>query len=143
MGRILVIDQGTTSTRAIVFDERARPLASAQTEFPQIYPHPGWIEHDPEDLWNTTLSTAREAVAKAVGPQSIAGTPTYKKTTALSAAFLAGWRAGLYPAPGGFAEYWGLDRPFAPMITSQARERRRAGWRAAVDATLYRHEPLQ
>ena len=73
MGRILVIDQGTTSTRAIVFDERARPLASAQTEFPQIYPHPGWIEHDPEDLWNTTLSTAREAMAKAGGPQSIAG----------------------------------------------------------------------
>jgi glycerol kinase len=72
-GHILVIDQGTTSTRAIVFDERARPLASAQMEFPQIYPRPGWIEHDPEDLWNTTLSTAREAIAKAGGPQSIAG----------------------------------------------------------------------
>jgi len=68
-GHILVIDQGTTSTRAIVFDERARPLASAQMEFPQIYPRPGWIEHDPEDLWNTTLSTAREAIAKAGGPQ--------------------------------------------------------------------------
>jgi glycerol kinase len=142
MGRILVIDQGTTSTRAIVFDERARPLASAQTEFPQIYPHPGWIEHDPEGLWNTTLSTAREAVAKAVGPQSIAGIPNYKETTALGAAFLAGWRAGLYPAPGESAEYWGRDRPFAPMMSSQARERR-AGWRAGVDATLYRREPLQ
>jgi glycerol kinase len=140
MGRILVIDQGTTSTRAIVFDERARPLASAQTEFPQIY---RWIEHDPEDLWNTTLSTAREAVAKAVGPQSIAGTPTYKETTALSTAFLAGWRAGRYPALGEFAEYWGLDPRFAPMMSSQARERRRAGWRSAVDATLYRREPPQ
>ena len=61
-GHILVIDQGTTSTRAIVFDERARAVASAQREFPQIYPHPGWIEHDPEDLWRTTLATAREAI---------------------------------------------------------------------------------
>src|SRR5208283_467621 len=72
-GHILVIDQGTTSTRAIVFDERAQLRASAQMEFPQIYPHPGWIEHDPEDLWNTTLSTAREAMAKVGGPQTIAG----------------------------------------------------------------------
>ncbi|RBP17587.1 glycerol kinase [Roseiarcus fermentans] len=72
-GHILVIDQGTTSTRAIVFDERAQPVASAQLEFPQIYPHPGWIEHDPEDLWKTTLATAREAVAKSGGPQTIAG----------------------------------------------------------------------
>jgi len=72
-GHVLVIDQGTTSTRAIVFDERAQLRASAQLEFPQIYPHPGWIEHDPEDLWNTTLSTAREAIAKVGGPQTIAG----------------------------------------------------------------------
>jgi glycerol kinase len=142
-GHILVIDQGTTYTRAIVFDERVRPLASAQMEFPQIYPHPGWIEHDPEDLWNTTLSTAREVVAKVGGPQSIAGTPTYKETTALGAAFLAGWRACLYPAPGEFAEYWSADRRFAPMMSSQARERRRAGSRSAVDATLYRREPPQ
>jgi glycerol kinase len=72
-GHILVIDQGTTSTRAIVFDARAQPVASAQREFPQIYPHPGWIEHNPEDLWNTTLSTAREALAKIGGPGTIAG----------------------------------------------------------------------
>jgi glycerol kinase len=63
-GHILVIDQGTTSTRAIVFDERARAVASAQMEFPQIYPHPGWIEHDPEDIWGTTVQTARDAIAK-------------------------------------------------------------------------------
>jgi glycerol kinase len=82
-GHILVIDQGTTSTRAIVFDKRAQPLASAQREFPQIYPHPGWIEHDPEDLWNTTLSTAREAIAKVGGPQTIAaiGITNQRETT--------------------------------------------------------------
>jgi glycerol kinase len=69
--------------------------------------------------------------------------PTFRETTALGAAFLAGWRAGLYPAPGELTEYWGLDRRFAPMMSSQARERRRAGWRSAVDATLYRREPPQ
>ena len=62
---VLVIDQGTTSTRAIVFDRRMRPVAQAQEEFPQSFPHPGWVEHDPKDLWRTTLSTARMALAKA------------------------------------------------------------------------------
>jgi glycerol kinase len=71
-GNILVIDQGTTSTRAIVFDGRAKPLASAQMEFPQIYPHPGWIEHDPEDIWRTTLTTAREAIGRVGGAGKIA-----------------------------------------------------------------------
>jgi len=62
---VLVIDQGTTSTRAIVFDSNAAPVASGQEEFPQIYPRPGWVEHDPEALWRTTLSTAREALRRA------------------------------------------------------------------------------
>ncbi|HTI00954.1 MAG TPA: glycerol kinase GlpK [Acidisoma sp.] len=62
---ILVIDQGTTSTRAIVFDAAMRPVASAQEEFPQIFPHPGWVEHNPETLWATTLGTARQALAEA------------------------------------------------------------------------------
>jgi glycerol kinase len=62
---ILVIDQGTTSTRAIVFGRDAAPVASAQAEFPQIYPRPGWVEHDPEALWRTTVATAREALKRA------------------------------------------------------------------------------
>jgi glycerol kinase len=62
---ILVIDQGTTSTRAIVFGPDAAPVASAQAEFPQIYPRPGWVEHDPEALWQTTVATAREALRRA------------------------------------------------------------------------------
>ncbi|MCB8874145.1 glycerol kinase GlpK [Acidisoma silvae] len=62
---ILVIDQGTTSTRAIVFDAAMKPVASAQEEFPQIFPHPGWVEHNPETLWATTLGTARAAIAEA------------------------------------------------------------------------------
>ena len=61
---ILVIDQGTTSTRAIVFDRDGAVVAAAQREFPQIFPHPGWVEHDPEDLWSTTLGTMRMALDK-------------------------------------------------------------------------------
>jgi glycerol kinase len=62
---VLVVDQGTTSTRAIVFGADTGPVAMAQQEFKQIYPHPGWIEHDPEDLWHTTLAMMRDALAKA------------------------------------------------------------------------------
>lgn len=62
---ILAIDQGTTSTRAIVFDADARPVATAQAEFAQHYPAAGWVEHDPEDIWRDTLATAREAIANA------------------------------------------------------------------------------
>ena len=65
MSHVLVIDQGTTSTRSIVFDAAAQPVATAQREFPQSFPRPGWVEHDPEDLWRTALDTAREAMASA------------------------------------------------------------------------------
>ena len=51
---ILAIDQGTTSTRAIIFDQKLQPLATAQEEFAQHFPQSGWVEHDPEDLWLTT-----------------------------------------------------------------------------------------
>ncbi len=64
-GAILVIDQGTTSTRAIAFGPDALPVAAAQEEFPQGFPQPGWVEHDPQDLLRTSLSTARIAMARA------------------------------------------------------------------------------
>ena len=59
MTHILAIDQGTTSTRAIVFDGALTPVATAQEEFAQHYPHPGWVEHAPTDLWDSTLRTCR------------------------------------------------------------------------------------
>lgn len=62
---IVAIDQGTTSSRAIVFRADLTIAGSAQEEFPQHYPAPGWVEHDPEDLWRTTVSTLRAAVAAA------------------------------------------------------------------------------
>jgi glycerol kinase len=65
MTHILAIDQGTTSSRAILFDKHLRVVASAQEEFPQIYPNPAWVEHDPADLWSTVAGTARAAIEKA------------------------------------------------------------------------------
>jgi glycerol kinase len=65
MPAVLALDQGTTSSRAIVFDETGRSLASAQREFPQHYPEPGWVEHDPDDLWRSQREVAREALARA------------------------------------------------------------------------------
>ena len=65
MTHILAIDQGTTSSRAIVFDADLRIVAVAQEEFPQHFPDSGWVEHDPEDLWRTTVSTMKGAVEKA------------------------------------------------------------------------------
>ena len=62
---VLAIDQGTTSTRAIVFDENLRIIGTAQEEFRQHYPRSGWVEHDPEDLWRSAIETARAALAKA------------------------------------------------------------------------------
>ncbi len=65
MSYVLAIDQGTTSTRAILFSSELTIAAAAQQEFAQHYPASGWVEHDPEDIWRTTLATGREALAKA------------------------------------------------------------------------------
>lgn len=62
---ILAIDQGTTSSRAIVFSKTGETIAIAQQEFPQIYPRPGWVEHDPEVIWATVIATARKALKEA------------------------------------------------------------------------------
>jgi glycerol kinase len=62
---ILAIDQGTTSTRAILFDEAMRQVGIGQKEFPQIYPASGWVEHDPEEIWHSVLWSVREALKKA------------------------------------------------------------------------------
>src|SRR5262245_2916676 len=62
---ILALDQGTTSSRAIVFDHAGGIRAVAQREFKQIYPQAGWVEHDPREIWQTQIETAREALAKA------------------------------------------------------------------------------
>ncbi|NSX55155.1 glycerol kinase GlpK [Parasulfitobacter algicola] len=65
MTHILAIDQGTTSSRAIVFDDKMQIKATAQEEFPQHFPASGWVEHDPSDIWSTTAGTCRAAIEKA------------------------------------------------------------------------------
>lgn len=73
MTHILAIDQGTTSSRAILFDADMKIKATAQEEFPQHFPNSGWVEHDPGDLWSTTAGTCRAAIEKAgLGPDDIA-----------------------------------------------------------------------
>jgi glycerol kinase len=62
---ILALDQGTSSSRSIVFDEAGHIVAMAQREFTQIFPQPGWVEHNPEEIWATQLATAQEAIARA------------------------------------------------------------------------------
>jgi glycerol kinase len=65
MKYILALDQGTTSSRAIVFDRSGKAVSAAQQEFPQIFPGPGHVEHDPEAIWATQLTTAKEAIKRA------------------------------------------------------------------------------
>ena len=65
MTYLLALDQGTSSSRSIIFDERGHIVAQAQLELPQIYPQPGWVEHNPLEIWRTQLTTARDALAKA------------------------------------------------------------------------------
>src|SRR5438876_12131904 len=62
---LLALDQGTSSSRAIVFHASGRIVAMAQKEFKQIYPQPGWVEHDANEIWSTQLSTMAEAIARA------------------------------------------------------------------------------
>ncbi len=65
MTYLLALDQGTSSSRSIVFDARGQVVATAQQELTQIYPQPGWVEHDPIEIWRTQLATAREVLVKA------------------------------------------------------------------------------
>ena len=65
MSVILALDRGTTSSRAIVFDAKGAILAVAQKEFTQVFPRPGWVEHDPEEIWVTQITVAHEALARA------------------------------------------------------------------------------
>lgn len=85
MGRAyLSIDQGTTSSRAIVFDENGQVVAVAQQEFTQHYPQPGWVEHDPEEIWSTTcatITTARQEAEKAGASIRGIGITNQRETT--------------------------------------------------------------
>ncbi|MGE0041591.1 MAG: glycerol kinase GlpK [Vicinamibacterales bacterium] len=83
---VMALDQGTTSSRAMIFDRAGRIVASAQQEFPQIFPAPGHVEHDPEAIWTSQVATAREALARAgIGAEDLAalGVTNQRETTIL------------------------------------------------------------
>lgn len=83
---LLSLDQGTTSSRAIVFDDKGQIVSVAQKEFTQIFPQPGWVEHDPMEIWSTQLGVAAEAISKAgLTPASITaiGIANQRETTVL------------------------------------------------------------
>jgi len=80
---ILAIDQGTTSSRAIAFDANLRPVHTAQAEFPQHFPASGWVEHDPEEIWQSVLKTAREVYAAVNGDIAAIGITNQRETTLL------------------------------------------------------------
>ncbi|MBN9698645.1 MAG: glycerol kinase, partial [Zoogloea sp.] len=65
MSFLLALDQGTSSSRAIVFNDRCEAIGLAQQEFRQFFPASGWVEHDPEEIWKTVLATSKAALRKA------------------------------------------------------------------------------
>ena len=108
MQAILALDQGTTSSRAILFDERGSILALAQREFPQLYPQPGWVEHDAEAIWETQSGVMAEAIAQVPGVEIAAiGITNQRETTVLWDRTTGG--------PVANAIVW-QDRRTAPMV---------------------------
>src|ERR1043166_3064318 len=86
MKAVLALDQGTTSSRAIAFARDGRALPTAPQEFPQFSPQPGWVEHDPAEIWATQRDTAARALAEArLGPGDVAalGIANQRETTVL------------------------------------------------------------
>jgi glycerol kinase len=91
MKYVLALDQGTTSSRAIIFDQEGKPVAQAAREFKQMFPHSGWVEHDPMEIWQSQLATAQSAVgllAKEAGEPALArvaavGITNQRETTVL------------------------------------------------------------
>jgi glycerol kinase len=80
---VLAIDQGTTSTRAILFDMAGGARSSAQIALAQLHPRPGWVEHDPEEIWRSVVSTCRETIAAADGPIAAVGIANQRETAVL------------------------------------------------------------
>ena len=86
MDYILSLDQGTTSSRAVVFDRSGQPVAMAQREFAQYFPHPGWVEHDAQEIWQTQLAVMQEVLARAgISPRQLRaiGLTNQRETTVL------------------------------------------------------------
>lgn len=129
-GHILALDQGTTGTTALIFDRALNVAGRAASEFAQHYPHPGWVEHDPEEIWRVTLRVAAKALAAAqLGPAEIAavGLANQRETVVL-------WERRTL-APIGRAIVW-QDRRTAAACDALRAEGREALVRARTGLTL-------
>src|SRR5256885_1281047 len=83
---IMAIDQGTTGTTAMIMDHGGRVVAKVNKEYPQIFPQPGWVEHNPEDIWNSVVTTIGESLQKTgLNPKEIAaiGITNQRETTVI------------------------------------------------------------
>src|SRR5439155_3642747 len=122
MSRVLSIDAGTTGVRALVVDERGRVLARGYREFPQVFPQPGWVEHDPDDWWDAMLASCTEALSQAdldAASLTAIGITNQRETTVV-------WdRATLRPVHP--AIVW-QDRRTAPLCDALRSE----GWAGAI-----------
>jgi glycerol kinase len=149
MTAILALDQGTTSSRALVFDEAGAQLAMAQRELRQIFPRPGWVEHDPIEIWESQRDVAVQALAAAglaaadvtaLGitnqRETVVVRPRVRETTALGAAYLAGLAVGVFRDLDEIAARWQPERRFEPAAPPGWREEARARWADAVRGTL-------
>ena len=135
---VLALDQGTTSSRAIVFDRAGVAVATAQQEFPQLFPSAGHVEHDPEAIWSSQLATAREALAKAkigAGDLAAIGVTNQRETTVL-------WeRDSGRPIANAIVWQSRITAPICDRLKAAGHEalfRRKTG--LVVDAVLFRHE---
>ncbi|MCI7238138.1 MAG: FGGY family carbohydrate kinase [Anaerococcus sp.] len=152
---IMALDAGTTSNRCIIFDKRGRIVSLAQKEFSQIFPHPGWVEHDATEIWSIQLGVCIEALAKINGQASdIAASgasannflmqfqadmiqtevqrPKTLETTALGAAYLAGLGVGFWESLDEIKDNWSIDKLFEPQIIKEERDKKYRNWKRAV-----------
>lgn len=156
---IMALDAGTTSNRCIIFDKRGRIVSLAQKEFSQIFPHPGWVEHDATEIWSTQLGVCIEALAKINGQASdIAASgasansflmqfqadmiqtevqrPKTLETTALGAAYLAGLGVGFWESLDEIKDNWSIDKLFEPQIIKEERDNKYRNWKRAVNRSF-------
>ena len=110
---ILAFDRGTTSSRAIIFNRNGNMLTVAQKEFQQIFPQPGWVEHDADEIWSSQIGVANEALAR------------------------VGSRASDI-AEEEIVQQWQVEKRFEPSISVDQREALRDSWRLAIAQTRNR-----
>lgn len=141
MGKyVIALDQGTTSSRCILFDEQGSICSVAQKEFTQIYPQPGWVEHNPMEIWSSQLSVTMEAMGKIGAHYSdiaAIGITNQRETTALGAAYLAGLATGVWRDTHELTRLWKPDITFTPNMSPMERDHLTAQWHKAVGRSLH------